>query len=268
MNSVRRQLGVSLVELMIGMAIGLIMISGALAFFGTQVFASYRVLGSSKVQQQLNALMLVMVNDIRRAGYSSAANAENVAANAFSQVGSTAVEVHDDMDSDTNQVDGSGVPNATGSCVVYAYDSDEDGVVDDTDLFGFRLNGDVVEMRRQGDSAGTMNSCSDDDANPGDWDAVTDSASIAITGLSFDLRPSSCLNTAEPDGVDDDGDGTIDEDEEADCYSVPVPAGNGDVTVEIRQLTITVDGQLANEASARASVTQTLKIRNDLVRVR
>jgi type IV pilus assembly protein PilW len=260
-----------LVELMIGLAIGLVVIAGGLAFFGTQVFANYRVLGSSKVQQELNALMLVMVNDIRRSGYWGGAAVDNIAANPFSQVGSTAPEVHDDMESDTNQVDADGDPAGVGSCVVYAYDSDDpagNGVVDDTDLFGFRLNGGVVEMRRQGDSTGTINSCSDDSANPGDWDTLTDPALISVTGLSFDLRPSSCLNTAEPDGVDDDADGTVDEDEEADCYTVPAAVGSGDVTVEVRQLTITVDGQLANDASSRATVTQTVRIRNDMVRVR
>jgi type IV pilus assembly protein PilW len=266
MNSASRQLGASLVELMVGLTVSLVIIGGALAFFGTQVFANYRTLGSSKLQQELNALMLVMVNDIRRAGYSAAANAENVAANAFSQVGSTAVEVHDDMDSDTNQVDGSGVPNATGSCVVYAYDANESGVIDDANLFGFRRNGNVVEMRQQGDASGTINSCSDDNGNPGDWEALTDPAIISITALTFDLRPSSCLNTSEPDSVDDDGDGTVDEAEEADCYTTT--PGTGDVTVEVRQLSITVDGQLANDPFAEASVMQTVRIRNDMVRVR
>jgi len=254
MKRLHTQRGVSLVEMIVGLALGLVLLAGVLAVFGSQVASSYRMLGSSKLQQELNALMLVMSNDIRRAGYWASAGSTTLDANPFSQVGSTVLEVHDDMTGDTNQVDGNGIPDDTGTCVVYAYDatyrSGNTAGLDNTDLFGFRLNNGVVEMRQQGDTTGTTNSCAN-----GTWQSVSDSALITITALTFDLQPSQCLNVNEPNG-----------DDEADCYTV-LPS-SGDVTVEVRELLVTLSGQLANEPGTSATVTQTVKVRNDLVRIR
>jgi hypothetical protein len=161
-----------------------------------------------------------------------------------------------------------------GSCLLYSYDAtyvpgNVAGAIEITDLFGFRLNNSVVQMRQSGvvDGTncvgGTCNSCTN-----GTWENVTDPDLIEITNFTFDLGASQCLNGSEPNAVDDNADGVIDDADEFDCY-VTVPANGSDaVTVETRELLVTVTGRLSGDISTQASVSQSVKVRNDLLRVR
>jgi len=101
------------------------------------------------------------------------------------------------------------------------------------------------------------------------WVDLTDSNFITASVLTFDLSSSECLNTREPDGLDNDGDSAIDNAEEYDCYDAPLPtAGSGNITVETRQITVTLTANLANDSFVRLSQTQNVRVRNELVRVR
>ena len=62
-------LGVSLVELMIGVAIGLILISGTIAIFGATVNSQSSALKAIRLEQELRAVMDLISRDLRRAGY-------------------------------------------------------------------------------------------------------------------------------------------------------------------------------------------------------
>lgn len=66
----RNQQGVTLVELMVGLVVGLIVIGGSLAMFLSTLQSSNHTLTMSKLNQDLTAVMQLMVNEIRRAGYS------------------------------------------------------------------------------------------------------------------------------------------------------------------------------------------------------
>ncbi len=61
--------GFSLVELMIGITLGLIIISGVLGVFSSTVKNQSDNLKMSRLNQELRAVMDVMARDIRRAGY-------------------------------------------------------------------------------------------------------------------------------------------------------------------------------------------------------
>lgn len=269
MKSRKRQCGVTIVELLIGMAIGLVVIGGAISVYASSVQSSSDVLKSSKLNQEISALLHVISNDVRRAGFWGDIDMTALDENPFNQQGATALIVRDDMVSNALQP-----ATGQGSCIVYAYDAtylpgNTAGVIENTDLFGFRLNGSVVEMRQTGvvDGAacvgGTCNSCTN-----GAWEEVTDSDLIEIQQLSFDLGGSECLNASEPNTLDDDADGTIDEDDEFDCYVTVPPNGSGAVTSETRELLVTVTGRLATDISTQASVSQSVRIRNDLLRIR
>jgi prepilin peptidase dependent protein B len=45
-------------------------------------------------------------------------------------------------------------------------------------------------------------------------------------------------------------------------------AGSGDITVETREIVITLSGQLANDAFVNMTLNQTVRVRNDWVRMR
>lgn len=261
-----RQCGVTLVELLVGMAVGIVVVGGAIAMYTSTVRSSNDTLKSSKLNQEIGTLLHVVVNDVRRAGFWGDIDMNAIQQNPFNLHDATALVVRDDMGNDAEAVQG--------SCLLYSYDAtyapgNAAGVLENADLFGFRLNGSVVQMRQSGvvDGAacvgGTCTSC-----NNGTWENVTDPDLIEITDLTFDLAASQCLNGAEPNAIDDNADGVVDDPDEFDCY-VTVPAnGSNAVTVETRELLITVAGRLSGDVSTQASVSQSVKVRNDLLRVR
>jgi len=265
----KRQHGLTVVEILVGMAVGVIVIGGAVMVYASTVSASSATLRTSKLNQEVGTLLLVITSDVRRAGFWGSITGTTFNQNPFNQANATALVVIDDMASNTIQP-----ATGQGSCIVYAYDAtylpgNVAGVLESTDLFGFRLNGSVVQMRQTGvvDGAdcvgGTCNSCTN-----GVWQNVTDPNLVEVTALTFDLANSLCLNVSEPNEVDDDGDGTIDEDDEYDCYVTIPPAASGETTVESREMQVTVSARLAADTSTQITGTQTIRVRNDLLRIR
>jgi type IV pilus assembly protein PilW len=237
--------------------------------YTSSVRSSNDTLKSSKLNQEIGSLLHVIANDVRRAGFWDDMDMTAIDENPFNRQGATALVVLDDMATNSIQP-----PTGQGSCMVYAYDAtylpgNVAGALESTDLFGFRLNGTVVQMRQSGvvDGAGcvggTCNSCTN-----GTWENVTDPNLIEITDLSFDLANSQCLNGAEPNAADDDADGVIDDEDEFDCYVTVPPNGSNAVTVETRELLVTVTGRLAGDVSTEATGSQSVKVRNDLLRIR
>jgi prepilin peptidase dependent protein B len=201
--------------------------------------------------------MSLMSNDIRRAGYNGKHHI-SYEQNPFNTHGDTALTVFGNMTSE--QQEG---PRGRGSCIVFAYDSDQDGAVTASELIGFRLNKGVVEMRTAGNRS-APNSCAD---SGNTWMALTDPGFIKVDKLDFDLADSTCLNTREPDRSDNDGDGVEDNRGEYDCYADPQPlAGSRDITIEVRQLIIALTGALTDDAFVRMTLTQQIRVRNDLLR--
>ena len=255
-----RQEGISLIEVMVSMTVGLIIMATMFSIYVTSSVSNAAVLSNSKLNQELSSLMLVMSNDIRRAGYWGTPDFENPQNNPFSQVGNTALVVVNDMTADVQMAENSAVG---GECILYTYDSDNDGVVDNEDIYGFRLNNGVVQMRQQGDATAPDN----DSCTTGTWLDVTDGNMISVTALNFNPVNSQCLNTDEPNGEDDDTNGVID-DEDSDCYANVPAAGSGAITVETRQIDISFSGNLVEDAFVTASLQQEVRVRNDLVRLR
>jgi type IV pilus assembly protein PilW len=262
------QSGLSLIELMVGLGVGMIVVAGVTSVYVSSVISSSDTLKQSKLNQELTTLMSVMSNDIMRAGVWTITDLEDYNRpqnNPFSQADNTVLEVVESVASNTTQTavnDASG-----GECILYTYDADLDGVLDDGDVRGFRLNNGVVEMREQGD---VTNNTRHDNCNDADdsWIPLTDSRVINITNLDFILTGSECVNTREPNDADEDGDGTNDNAAEMDCYAQAPTNGSGDVTVETRQVDIAINGELVGDTSVSAVMNQTVRVRNDWVRVR
>jgi type IV pilus assembly protein PilW len=252
------QHGMSLIELMIGIVIGLIILAGVTNVWLTSIITSSDTLRQSKLNQELTTLMGVMANDIMRAGVTGTLNYTSPQTNAFSQTDNTALEVIDNM-TDNNQVTFANAGTG-GSCIVYAYDRNLDGNVDTTDVTGFRLNNGAVEIR-QNLVGSDPDNCS---TAAGNWVPLTDSRIITVTTLNFAFDNSECINTREPNDTDEDGDGDNANAGEMNCYNLAPTAG--DVTVEARQIDITLAGQLVSDASVNLSISQSVRVRNDLVR--
>lgn len=69
----RRQRGLSLVELMVGVAVGLFVVAGATMLVANQLGDNRRLLLETQIQQDLRAAADIIVRDIRRSGYWGAA---------------------------------------------------------------------------------------------------------------------------------------------------------------------------------------------------
>lgn len=262
----RKESGFTLVELMIGLVIGLLVLGGVLSVYITTIRTSSSTLNSSRLNQEMGAIMNIMANDIRRAGYWSGGVMASPVNNPFSQTGSTALEVQAlSGGSYTNQ--GS---LGNGSCIVYAYDLNNNGLLDDDTAspdegFGFRWDGvgGVIKMRR---GHTTVNDCNDAGGN---WNTnpLTDASFINVENLNFNLSGSSCLNTSEPnDIIEATGAAGTDPYEERDCYNASYAPDSGEVTVEIRQVVITLTASLVDEPSVRNTMTQSVEVRNNHIR--
>lgn len=127
-RSKRLSLGLSIVELLVGVAIGLFILAGASAMFVGNVTNSRRLLLEAHINQDLRGTMDLVTRDLRRGGYWGNSLAGTLAAGS----GNTTV------------LNPYSVITRTGSTQIdYAYtrDSTEDNALNaSTEQFGFKLN--------------------------------------------------------------------------------------------------------------------------------
>ena len=121
-----RQSGVTLIELMIGLLIGLFITGGVLSVYIAISQSSSETLKQARLNQEMSAIMNVITNDLRRAGYWEDAAANKPQDNPYMVFDSsdhdntTALQVRDA----SNNVFIS--DQASGSCIIYSYDTIED----------------------------------------------------------------------------------------------------------------------------------------------
>jgi len=241
----RNQKGVSIPEIMIGSLVGLIILSGVLTIYTSTVKGSADTLKSAKLNQELNAAIGIMVRDVRRAGYWGAATVNNTTNPFAISTGATPTNLD--------------IKATNGPCVLYTYDRDASGAVN-VEYYGFRVNNGAVEMRT---GTGTKtNDCTD-----GTWQAITDTDIITISALTFTTENSKCLNsTANTSWVITTTGSTSYPCRDSAGTGYAAPA-SGDVLIETRQVTIKLDGELANDSLVTKSLEESIRVRNDRVTV-
>lgn len=259
----KKQSGYTLIEIMIASLIGLIIVAATIGIYTATVKSSSNTIKSARLNHDLESIMSLMVNDIRRAGYwGGAVVGANSQQNPFTIAPETI-----DINIPPNNFAPSGIAvmdytdaAATvhpGGCILYSYDADSDGhyddnvngifeplPVDDTnEFYGFRLEGNTVEMRLTGTTTA--------DCTNGFWRPMTINAgseNINVTALTF-TTTYKCLIA----GVSYDN--TV-------CAAVAAP---GQKAVESRQIDIVLTGQLANDATVTKTLTGTVKVRNNRI---
>jgi type II secretory pathway component PulJ len=239
-NCLARQQGVNLIELMIGITVGLVILAGVVTVVAQTSFSGLENVRSVQMNQQSRGAVDLMRRDLQRAGYVQAWTP-----------GSATVIAGLDMDA----VDifgtitlGGTCAGAVCTCILYSYDRDEDGDQgvgtsgtagtgqddDNFELYGFRLNGGAIEMRTAGDT----HAC-----NSGTWEDITD-ASVNVTALTFEQDTSDSTIYAISD---EDGDGVCDV---------------GEVCYAQRKININVDAQLTSDATITFEVREEIKVKN------
>ena len=279
--------GFTLTELMIALVLGIIVVGSVGSIYLTTIKSSSNTLKMSKLNYEMNTLMSMMANDIRRSGYNNDVDLETPNENEFNQLASTTdmdtvLSLRADMTAAANDAladqitTKKSVQNTTsGQCILYVYDQDLDETVDNNEFFGYRLNSGVVEVRATvANSAAIVANTAEDSCTNGTWYPLTDNSTISFTNLSFSLANSTCLNISKYNGIDDDSDGVIDEDKEINCYNdalyndAALTAFTDEVTVEARIVDITMTAQMVNDTAINTTISQSVRIRNDLLRIR
>jgi type IV pilus assembly protein PilW len=175
-NMRRRQSGLSLVELMVGIALGLFILSSAGFVMTNQLADNRRLMLETQIQQELRSTADLIARDIRRAGFWA-----NASDNVLTSSGAVAANNYIATNWDR-----------ANSLFEFSYSSDpknENDQLDTNEKAGFRLRNNRVEMKI-GTGAG--------------WQPVTDPDLVTITTLdlalnseTIDLSPY-CQNPCPP----------------------------------------------------------------------
>jgi len=203
-RSKQGQQGLSLLEILIAMVIGLFILGAVLGLFVSMIKSDSDNIKAIQLNQELRNVMGLMTRDIRRAGSNrnAAVNATTTPpTNPFSVAGTTRLTI------------GSNPQGTANACVIYSYDSNEA-----SELYGFRLDeaNHTIEARVSGSTCSAAG-----------WTDLTDSTYISISGLTF-------------------ADTTV------------TVAG-----INLRQINITLTGNLENDPTVVRTLSETVKLRND-----
>lgn len=156
MGTTTRQRGLSLIELLVGLAIGLFITAVAGTLLNSHLRENRALLLEARLMQDLRTAADVITRDLRRAGYWANATsgvwlqgATTLLANPYAAI----------------------APGAAASDAVtfrYSRDNIENNAVDGNEHFGFRLRGGAVEML----------------LGSGNWQALTDTGTLLVTVFS------------------------------------------------------------------------------------
>jgi type IV pilus assembly protein PilW len=217
--------GASIVELLVGLAVGLFVVAGGLMMFATFTNENRQMLQETRVAQDLRAVADLLARDLRRAGYSNVATASVWTPgmsglppqNAYTLMAGAACD-----GATLNQK----TTTASSSAVCYAISQDTNNTVESAERFGFEVDGGVVYFVLGGNRS-----------------ALSDPKSIVITDLV--ITPSSQVLSA------------------ANYCSKTCTTNCPEVVV--REFEILIKGHLPGQAETNRFLRSNVRVRNDFV---
>lgn len=153
--------GFTLMELLFGVGIALLLLTGLIMTFTSSTKTSSDTLKRVRQGADLRGAMAMMVRDLRRAGYWAGATSGSGAGAAYNNPFAA-------------------IDTATAGCISYRYDHNADGSLGAPENFGFRVSAGAIEAMTGGDAA-------DCAAAGNTWEAITDSKVHLVTALTFEL---------------------------------------------------------------------------------
>lgn len=162
----RRQAGLSMIELLVGVAVGLFIVVGAAKLFGDYVVSNKRLALGTRVNQDLRAAADIVARDIRRAGYWN-----NSTAGVWGTSGAAIVPNPHATDA--------GAVSFTATSVSYSYARAAAASVDAVDTSEFSGIRQVA--------VGGVNVLQIQDGSTTGWQAITDPGTVNIT--TFTVTP-------------------------------------------------------------------------------
>ncbi len=172
----RTLLGVSLVELLISLALGLIVLAGATALFVGTIRSNAQLAGSVDLNQDISSSMTLITNELRRAGFGREGTWENHDPEAR-------INIVEPASGDTFE-----------SCLLFAYDRNDNLAIDNNEWRGFQLDQNNLWMRTSCNPVNVAceTSCARD-PNHNVWQRMLPEH-IEITNFSIDTEGSKCTH--------------------------------------------------------------------------
>jgi type IV pilus assembly protein PilW len=231
-SSRRRQRGLSIVELMVGVTIGLLVVAAAAIMMSGQMVENRRLLLSAQLQQDLRAAGDIMTRELRRSAHLS----ENRVAGWPSSLDTIDSYVGTSLTAGRVQVNpwqASLVVATGGQQVTYSYTASETGTLSGD--FGFRLN----------TTTGTLQSSL---GNGRGYQDLTDANTMRVTAFSVVLSNAGATPVSLP-CAKACADGT------AACWP----------TYNVRQLQFTISAEAKADTSIKREIKGMVRARNDRV---
>lgn len=226
------QRGLSMIELMVGLTLGMVVVVGGISLFVSNAVTSRQLNRETRVNQDLRAAVDLIARDLRRAGYWGESLRGTIATSATTST--TTPNPYRAITAGTNQIEYN-----------FSRDTTEDNALGNNEQFGFRLNAGAVEMKTDGTPT---------------WRAVTDPASLTVT--SFTITPTEtdvvvnnacsriCCTAADVAAA------------VAGCSVVTLSAGSCP-TVKVRQYLVAVSGNSTTNSTITRSLSARVRARNE-----
>lgn len=228
--------GLSIVELLVGVAVGMFVLAGASMVVSNQLTDNRRLLLETQIQQDMRAALDIISRDIRRSGfwanaYKSVQPASTVLANPYQPVGIL-----------------SGATNAVEHQVRYNYSHDQDLSRAETDVVEAEENNGFELVVDAATGVGTiMAQLTSNAATP--LQPLTDPNVLNVK--QFDVQ----VNTTKVD---------LPVCSTPPC--APVTAGCGaSASVFIRDVVLTISGEAVHDSNVKRTMATTVRLRNDQV---
>jgi prepilin peptidase dependent protein B len=222
--------GMSMVELLVGVALGLFVVAGVAALFVSHLTSGRTLLLEARVNQDLRAAADLVARDLRRAGYWG---------NALQGTVATGVAT-------TPNPYRAVTDNTGANRIEYNFSRDvaENNTLDNNEQFGFWLDEGAVKFKTNGTPT---------------WQFVTDPNIVTVTAFTITPTESlidareSCERTCCSDA--DVVAGT--------CATANISAGQSCPTVTLRQYRIRLSGNATSDARVARSLETRARVRNE-----
>lgn len=236
-----RQLGASLVEMLVAMLLSLIVSVSAILMLSNSLGTNSQIMHYTLLSNELRKSMQLMSRDVRRAGYT--AGAQWCLANTLCMP-DTSIALPDPLGilDPLPLLDSIELPNGiavseSGDCFVFELDRDQDATIGAGDYGGYRRvvsEGVGVLMTWMGQDAPSCGAVSDS------WTRITNPNLIHISGFTVSDAPS------------------FDEVVSTDLL--------GNTTAQrVRRIWIQISGELVNDAGVNETIETTIDVRNDML---
>ena len=244
-----KQGGMTLVELMVGSAVGLIVLAAVLATYISVARSASEVLASAKLNAELRAAMDMMVSEIRRAGSWTATPAERENGdNPFTRRTCTQI-------SDINILD-------SGKAIEFSYNGSFLGSAEGT-VFGYRLDDQSIKTLQCNIDSAQPSLCQTGVLLTTDWERLTDENNVVIEALTFSTQGSRCMNLTQSGQTWVVS--TVSTLSACNSATTGYVATTNDRLLEKRQIMVLLVGRLKERSEFRMVLEQAVLLPNDRV---